>query len=173
MQAFEATGATGGIEHAQLVRLEDLPRMARLGVRASVQPAHLLDDRDTTLRLWGDRADRCFALRSMVDAGVVLALGSDAPVAPLDPWLAMAAAVHRSADEREPWNPAESLTPAEALAASTDGQPTLGVGSRGDVVLLDADPLGAAADSGEAARILRGMPVAATLLAGRLTHSTL
>ena len=173
LQAFEATGATGGIEHAQLVRLEDLPRMARLGVRASVQPAHLLDDRDTTLRLWGDRADRCFALRSMVDAGVVLALGSDAPVAPLDPWLAMAAAVHRSADAREPWNPAESLNPAEALAASTDGQPTLGVGSRGDVVLLDADPLGTAADSGEAARLLRGMPVAATLLAGRRTHSTL
>jgi predicted amidohydrolase YtcJ len=173
LQAFAATGALGGIEHAQLVRLEDLPRMARLGVRASVQPAHLVDDRDTTLQLWGDRADRCFALRSMLDAGVVLALGSDAPVAPLDPWLAMAAAVHRSADDREPWNPAESLTPAEALAASTDGQPTLGVGSRGDVVLLDADPLGGTANSGAAASTLRGMPVAATLLAGRLTHSTL
>ena len=173
LRAFAATGVAGGIEHAQLVRLEDLPRMARLGVRASVQPAHLLDDRDTTLRLWGDRADRCFALRSMLDAGVVLALGSDAPVAPLDPWLAMAAAVHRSADEREPWNAAEAITPAEALVASTDRQATLGVGSRGDVVLLDADPVGAAADSGEAARILGGMPVAATLLAGRLTHSSL
>ena len=171
LQAFAATGAVGGIEHAQLVRLEDLPRMARLGVRASVQPAHLLDDRDTTLRLWGDRADRCFALRSMLDAGVTLALGSDAPVAPLDPWLAMAAAVHRSADGREPWNAAESLTPAQALAASTDGQPTLDVGSPGDLVLLDANPLAPTADSAEAARILRGMPVAATLLAGRLTHS--
>jgi predicted amidohydrolase YtcJ len=104
---------------------------------------------------------------------VVLALGSDAPVAPLDPWLAMAAAVHRSADERAPWNEAESLTPSEALAASTDGQPTLGVGSRGDIVLLDADPLGAAADSAEAARILLGMPVAATFVAGHLTHSGL
>jgi predicted amidohydrolase YtcJ len=170
LQAFAATGAVGGIEHAQLVRLEDLPRMARLGVRASVQPAHLLDDRDTTLQLWGDRADRCFALRSMLDAGVVLALGSDAPVAPLDPWLAMAAAVHRSADDREPWNPAESLTPAEALAASTDGQPTLGEGSRGDMVLLDADPVGAAPDLEEAARILRGMRVAATIVGGRVTH---
>ncbi len=172
LRAFAATGAAGGIEHAQLVRLEDLPRMARLGVRASVQPAHLLDDRDTTLRLWGDRADRCFALRSMLDAGVSLALGSDAPVAPLDPWLAMAAAVHRSADDREPWNPAESLTPAEALAASTDGRSTIGVGSRGDVVLLDANPLPAEPDSAEAAHVLRGMPVAATLLAGRLTHSS-
>lgn len=173
LQAFEATGAAGAIEHAQLVRLEDLPRMARLGVRASVQPAHLLDDRDTTLRLWADRADRCFALRSMVDAGVVLALGSDAPVAPLDPWLAMAAAVHRSADEREAWNPAESLTPAEALASSTDGQATLGIGSRGDVALLDADPRAEVADSGAAARILRTMRVAATLVAGRPTHLAL
>jgi hypothetical protein len=109
----------------------------------------------------------------MLDAGVVLALGSDAPVAPLDPWLAMAAAVHRSADGREPWNPAESLTPAEALAASTDAQRTLSVGSRGDIVLLDADPIAVSTDSAEAARILRSMPVAATLLAGRLTHSTL
>lgn len=173
LRAFAATAAAGGIEHAQLVRLEDLPRMARLGVRASVQPAHLLDDRDTTLRLWGDRADRCFALRSMLQAGVDLALGSDAPVAPLDPWLAMAAAVHRSADDREPWNPAESLTPAQALAASTDRQPTLRVGSRGDVVLLDGNPVAPQADSAAAALLLRGMPVAATLLAGRLTYSSL
>jgi predicted amidohydrolase YtcJ len=173
LQAFEATGARGAIEHAQLVRLEDLPRMARLAVRASVQPAHVLDDRDSTLRLWGDRADRCFALRSMVDAGVVLALGSDAPVATLDPWLAMAAAVHRSADDREPWNPAESLTPAEALASSIDGQPTLGMGSPGDLALLDADPLAQVGDSGEAARILRKMRVAATLVAGRPTYLAL
>jgi predicted amidohydrolase YtcJ len=171
LQAFAATGAAGAVEHAQLVRLDDLPRMARLGVRASVQPAHLLDDRDTTHRLWADRADRCFALRSMTDAGVELALGSDAPVAPLDPWLAMAAAVHRSADDREPWNPAESLTPAQALAASTDGQPTIDVGSRGDVALLNADPLAPQRNSRDAARLLRGMPVAATIVAGRVVHT--
>ena len=41
------------------------------------------------------------------------------------------AAVHRSADEREPWNPAESVTPAEAFAASTDGQPTSASEARG------------------------------------------
>ena len=57
----------------------------------------------------------------MIEAGVRLAMGSDAPVARLDPWLAMAAAVHRSADQREPWNPSESLTPAEALAAAVRG----------------------------------------------------
>jgi hypothetical protein len=48
----------------------------------------------------------------------------------------MAAAVHRSADEQRPWNPAQALT------ASTDGQPTLAAGNRGDVVLVDDDPSG-------------------------------
>jgi predicted amidohydrolase YtcJ len=152
------------------VTLPDITRMGRLGVRASVQPAHLLDDRDVTQQCWPDRADRCFPLRSMIEAGVRLVMGSDAPVASLDPWLAMAAAVHRSADEREPWNPSQSLTTPEALAASTDGQATVAPGSRGDLVILDDDPLKTATDSGAAAAHLRGMRVAATLVAGRATH---
>lgn len=172
LDAFAATGAKGSIEHAQLVRHQDLARMAALGLQASVQPAHLLDDRDVTQICWPDRADRCFPLRSMLAAGIELALGSDAPVAPLDPWLAMAAAVHRSNDDREPWNPAEALTPAQALAASTDGQPTLQVGGPGDLVLLDHDPLAPAPTTKEAADHLRRMGVAATLLSGRPTHLT-
>ena len=72
IDAFETTGTRGSIEHAQLVTTAELHRMARLGVRASVQPAHLLDDRDATMRIWPDRADRCFAFRSMLDAGVEL-----------------------------------------------------------------------------------------------------
>ena len=74
--------------------------MAELGLRASVQPAHLLDDRDLTEPDLGRTASaRCFAFRWMLDDGVELAMGSDAPVSPLDPWLAIAAAVHRSADD--------------------------------------------------------------------------
>jgi len=170
LDAFSATKATGSIEHAQLMRREDILRMAKLRVRASVQPAHLLDDRDVTTHCWPDRADRCFPFQSMIRAGVVLAMGSDAPVAPLDPWLAMAAAVHRSADEREPWNPAEALTAAEALDASTDSQPTIGPGSRGDVVLLDHDPRREVGDSAAIAARLKQIRVAATFLAGRPTH---
>ena len=93
LTAFERTGAIGSIEHAQLIQREDAKRMAAAGIRASVQPAHLVDDRDLTERLWPDKCDRCFALRWLADEGVELALGSDAPVAPLDPWLAVAAAV--------------------------------------------------------------------------------
>jgi predicted amidohydrolase YtcJ len=170
LAAFDATGARGGIEHAQLIRREDIRWMAALGLRASVQPAHLLDDRDVTAVCWADRADRCFPFASLAAAGVELALGSDAPVAALDPWLAMAAAVHRSADDREPWNPGEALTSSQALAASTDAQRTLAVGSRGDVVLLDDDPLRELDTSAAAAAHLTGIRVAATVLAGRPTH---
>ncbi|PXW35910.1 UNVERIFIED_CONTAM: hypothetical protein DES50_101857 [Williamsia faeni] len=173
LSAFEATHARGSIEHAQLIRFEDITRMNALGIRASVQPAHLLDDREVTIKCWPDRTDRCFALRSMLDGGVQLVLGSDAPVSVLDPRLAMAAAVHRGRDGDDPWNPAESLTPAEALAASTDGQPTIRVGNRGDVVLLDEDPLQRTDTTAEAARTLRNLGVAATITAGRITHLAL
>ncbi|MDD9205626.1 amidohydrolase family protein, partial [Georgenia sp. 10Sc9-8] len=173
LDAFARSGAAGSVEHVQLVRPEDVERMALLGVTASVQPAHLLDDRDVTEELWPGRTDRVFVLREMLEAGVHLTLGSDAPVAPLDPWLAMAAAVHRSADDRPPWHPEQHLSPAQALAASTDGWGTLAEGAPGDVALLDADPL-ADADAGSAAAAgrLRGMQVAATVVAGRLTHDT-
>ena len=72
----------------------------------------------------------------------------------------MDAAVRRGGPGDEPWNPDEAISPALALASSTDGQGTLAVGSRGDVVLLDADPLGRPGAVG----------VAATLLAGRPTY---
>jgi predicted amidohydrolase YtcJ len=173
LAAYAETGAIGSIEHAQLVGRDDVRRMAELGVRASVQPAHLLDDRDLTELAWPGRADRCFAFRWMLDDGVELALGSDAPVSPLDPWLAIAAAVHRSADERDPWHGEQALTPAEALAASVDGQPTVGVGSPGDLVLLDADPLAVGTDSAGTATALRDMSVALTAVGGRVVHSTL
>ncbi len=173
LTAYDVTGATGSIEHAQLVRRDAVLAMARLGLRASVQPAHLLDDRDVTELCWPDRAERCFAFRWMIDAGVQLAFGSDAPVSPLDPWLAIAAAVHRSADERPPWHPEQALTAREALAASVDGQGTIHAGMPADLVLLDADPLAPADDTDAQAARLRSMPVALTLAAGEVAHSKL
>jgi cytosine/adenosine deaminase-related metal-dependent hydrolase len=96
-----------------------------------------------------------FPLRWMLDAGVDVVLGSDAPVSPLDPWLAVAAAVHRSGDEREPWHPEQAITAREALAASTDGWGTVAVGHPADLVLLDADPLDGTSDRAHAGA-LRG-----------------
>jgi predicted amidohydrolase YtcJ len=173
LTAYDVTGAQGSIEHAQLVRPDAVPILARLGLRASVQPAHLLDDRDVTELCWPDRAERCFAFRWMADAGVQLAFGSDAPVSPLDPWLAVAAAVHRSADERPPWHPEQALSVREAIAASVDGQSTLHAGMPADLVLLDADPLAPADDTDAQAARLRTMPVALTVVAGDVAHTRL
>ncbi len=169
--SFAESGARGSVEHAQLVRFEDVGRMADLDLSVSAQPAHLLDDRDVTDACWPDRGDRCFALRSMGAAGVDVRLGSDAPVSPLDPWLEIASAVHRSADAREAWHPEQALTVEQALACSTDGATTLAVGSLADVVLLDADPLAVPSDSREASAYLREMRVGATFVAGRLVAS--
>lgn len=170
LAAFADTGARGGIEHVQLTTRDDVRRMAELGVRASVQPAHLLDDRDVTERLWPGRGDRCFPLRWMLDDGVDVVLGSDAPVSPLDPWLAVAAAVHRDLGD-DPWHPEQSITAREALAASTDGLGTVAAGHPGDLVLLAADPLAGADDAAHAARLRSfGDEVLATWVAGRLVH---
>lgn len=162
LDAFAATGARGSIEHAQLVAPTDLPRFAALGIVASVQPEHAIDDRDATDAIWADRATHAFPLRSLVDAGATLALGSDAPVAPLDPWISIAAAVHRTSDERAPWHPEQSLTVEEALAASV--RHGVEPGAPADLVAVDADPLRVDPTS------LRAMPVALTAIAGAVVH---
>jgi predicted amidohydrolase YtcJ len=165
LDAFERVGGGGRVEHAQLLAARDIPRFAELGVEVSVQPEHLLDDRDVTDRYWPGRTQRAYAFRSLLDAGARLRFGSDAPVAPLDPWVTMAAAVSRTRGGREPWHPEQRISVGEALASST--RTTVEVGQPADLVVTEADPF--AVDPDE----LRTMPVAATLLGGRFTHSVL
>ena len=88
--------------------------------------------------------------------------GSDAPVAPLDRWQAIAAAVWRTDDDRADWHPEERVTLDQALEASV--RTSLRPGQSADIVLLGSDPRTADAAG------LRTMPVATTLLGGRLTH---
>lgn len=165
LDAFEAVGCRGSIEHAQLLVTTDYARFGELGVIASVQPEHAMDDRDVAEKFWAGRNDRAFALRSLLAAGATLALGSDAPVAPLDPWITMAAAVGRTRDDREPWHAEQSISIGEALAASV--RTRIVVGQPADIAVLAIDPFRATLDE------LRRMPVSATLLAGRFTHRTL
>jgi hypothetical protein len=168
LQAFARTGAHGSIEHAQLLDDDDVRRFAELGVIASVQPEHALDDRDVADRYWPGRTRRAFPLRALLDAGAVLALGSDAPVAPLDPWVTIAAAVHRSRDQRTAWHPEQEITVREALTASMpQGRgPHLRAGDPADLIVLDDDPVIATPER------LRTMTVAATMIAGHWTHRT-
>ncbi|MGB4779537.1 amidohydrolase, partial [Microbacterium sp.] len=109
LDAFAVTGATGTIEHAQLVAHADIPRFARLGVGASVQPEHAIDDRDLTNTIWAAQSAMAYPLRALADVGANLLFGSDAPVAPLDPWAAIAAAVHRTRDGRSAWRAEQAV----------------------------------------------------------------
>ncbi|NLF03905.1 MAG: amidohydrolase family protein, partial [Actinomycetales bacterium] len=86
LDAYAVSGARGSIEHAQLLSDDDVARLATLDVVASVQPEHAMDDRDVADRHWAGRTGGAFAFGSLARAGVRMAFGSDAPVAPLDPW---------------------------------------------------------------------------------------
>ncbi|WP_144881061.1 amidohydrolase [Microbacterium paraoxydans] len=162
LDAFGASGATGSMEHAQLVRHADLARFARLGVRASVQPQHAVDDRDLVEHHWAEQTAIGYPLASLLSAGAEVRFGSDAPVAPLDPWHAIAAAVWRTDDDRAAWHPEERVTLDQALEASV--RTSLRPGQGADIVILGSDPRTADATG------LRTMPVTTTLLGGRLTH---
>ena len=167
LDAFERIGCGGRIEHAQLLIDTDIDRFAHLGVTASMQPEQAMDDRDVADRYWQGRTRRAFALRALLDSGALLALGSDAPVAPLDPWVTAAAAIGRAKDGRDPWHPEQRITNTEALAASARGRTRVAPGDVADLVVTDLDPVSAAHDE------LRTMPVAATMIAGYFTYNTL
>lgn len=165
LDVFEATDAAGAIEHAQLVRPDDVERMAVLEVIASVQPEHAMDDRDAVDELWGSMANRAFPFADLLDAGVQMQFGSDAPVTDLNPWHAIAAAVSRSRDGRSSWRPEQCIDVESALEASCRSR--LAIGQPADLMALDVDPL--ECDPKD----LRTMTSALTLVAGRVTHSSL
>ena len=113
------------IEHAQHLRLGDIPRFARARVIASMQPYHAADDgRWAEKRIGRKRLRGTYAFRSLVDAGVMLAFGSDWTVAPLDPMQGIAAAVTRQTlDGKNPggWIPEQKISVEEAVRAYTVG----------------------------------------------------
>jgi predicted amidohydrolase YtcJ len=78
----------------------DLERFARVGLVASVQREQAMGDRNVADRHWAGRTNRAFAFSSLYEAGATLRFGSKAPVAPLDRWFAIAAAVSDAAKPR-------------------------------------------------------------------------
>jgi predicted amidohydrolase YtcJ len=163
LQALQTAGVGASLEHAQLLRTEDLPLFRSGGVVASIQPAHLVDDAPLVDDLWRHTTSLPYAVRSLVSAGATIVLGSDAPVSPLDPWVSIAAAVHRTVGVDPPWRAGEAVDLELALVAS--GARRVAVGDRADLVVVDAPDLAAlsAAD-------LAQVPVHATFLAGQCVH---
>jgi len=141
------------IEHAQHMAARDFKRFAELGVIASVQPYHAIDDgRFAEKRIGAERIKTTYAFRTFLDNGARLALGTDWTVAPLDPMQTLYAAVTRATlDGKNPngWVPEQKLTVAEAIEAYTAGSAyaefqekdkgTITAGKLADVVLLSDD----------------------------------
>jgi Predicted metal-dependent hydrolase with the TIM-barrel fold len=141
------------IEHCQTLHPDDLPRFARLGVIASMQPIHCTADMEMADQLWGRRCANAYAWRSLLNAGATLAFGSDAPVEPLNPWLGVHAAVTRQRPDGTPdggWHPEQRLTVEEAVrgfchgcavaAGATVEQGMIATGMLADLAVLSADP---------------------------------
>ena len=113
------------IEHAQHLAPADIPRFAKLHVIASMQPYHAIDDgRWADRRIGPERVKTTYAFRSLLDAGAVLAFGSDWFVAPMNPLVGIyAAATRRTLDGKQPngWVPQQKISVAEAVHAYTMG----------------------------------------------------
>jgi hypothetical protein len=140
------------LEHVQHSHPQDLRRLGELGLVASVQPIHLVDDMGLVERAIGDRAQGTYAFRTLLDSGAVLALGSDCPVASPNPFWGIHAAVTRQRRDGTPpggWYPEQRLTVAEAVAGYTLGPAyasgqldrlgSLSPGKLADLVVLDRD----------------------------------
>ena len=141
------------IEHAQHLRLEDIPRFAGNRIIASMQPYHAIDDgRWAEKRIGKERAKTTYAFRSLLDAGVTLAFGTDWTVAPLDPMLTIYAAVtRRTLDGKNPkgWVPEQKISVEETVRAYTLGSAyaefqeqvkgTITPGKLADIVILSHD----------------------------------
>lgn len=166
------------IEHAQHVAGKDFARFASLGVIAAVQPYHAIDDgRWAERRIGPERVKTTYAFRSFLDAGARLAFGSDWPVAPLSPLLAIYAAVTRATtDGKYPggWVPEQKVTVEEALHAYTAGSAyaefqdaqkgMLAPGMLADVVILGGDILTMAPEG------IKDVQVRATIVGGRVVY---
>lgn len=129
LDLFEECGVVPGdrIEHVQLLSDEDVPRLARLGLVASMQPVHVRDDEELALQLPEGRT--YYRLADLHACGTRLEFGSDAPVADPSPWLGLQAAVHGH------FLSSQRLPAAVALAAYTLGE------FSEDYVVVDRDPL--------------------------------
>ena len=180
--AIEAAGPGLGllrprIEHLQIIQPSDLPRLARAGVVASMQPVHATADSLWVPARLGEGTDRlrgAYAWRSVAAAGAVLAFGSDFPVEDPDPRAGLhAAEVRRGADGR-PFSPQERLGRREALMAFTVGVAHAGFaearrgmlreGFEADLTLFGEDVMRVDAEE------VPGLPVTHTVVGGEVVH---
>ena len=142
------------IEHVQVLHPDDAPRLAQLNVVASMQPIHATSDMLMADQFWGERSHLAYAMKTQLDFGAPLALGSDAPVESPNPFWGLHAAVTRRRADDSPsadgWYPEQKLTMAQAFAGYTLGPAyaaymedrlgRLAPNHLADLIVLEKDP---------------------------------
>jgi hypothetical protein len=185
LDAFEKAARANGardrrfrIEHAQVVRKADLARYRALGVTASIQPSHCIDDmRWAEKRIGAARARDAYNFRSFLEAGIPVAFGTDWFVEPLDPRLGLYAAVTRELPQGGPpggWFPEEKIPLEDALDLYTRGSAhaefaeaskgTLEPGKLADAAVFGADLFSVRP------RDILSTPVDLTIVGGRVVY---
>jgi predicted amidohydrolase YtcJ len=185
LDAFEKAAAANGprdrrfrIEHAQVVRKQDLPRYRALNVVASIQPSHCIDDmRWAEKRIGAARCRDAYNFRSFTAAGIPVAFGTDWSVEPLDPRLGLYAAVTREYPQGGPaggWFPEEKIGLEDAIDLYTRGSAfaefaekdkgTLEVGKLADLAVFAADLFAVEP------RAILATPVDLTVVGGRVVY---
>ncbi|HEV8255186.1 MAG TPA: amidohydrolase, partial [Vicinamibacteria bacterium] len=166
------------IEHAQVLDPRDIPRFARLGIIASMQPPHAVEDKAWAQdRLGPERVRGAYAWRSLREAGARLVFSSDLPGSDYDIFYGLHSAITRRGKDLQPpggWHPEQTMTPEEALRGYTtwaayaafveDRTGVLAPGHWADITILDVDPLEA-----DAEKLLHGH-VLATIVAGKVVY---
>lgn len=156
LDALEASprpsfGARHRIEHLQLIQRKDIARLKKMNIVASMQPSHCPSDIEMIRKYWGARGSNAYIFKTLIDACVPLAFGSDCPIEPLDPLGGIAAAVRRARQgKRDIFYPKQRITAAQALYNFTAGaayaagmEHTRGCllpGYLADYVILSEDP---------------------------------
>ena len=142
------------IEHVQVIHPDDAARLARLNVIASMQPIHATSDMLMADQFWGERSRLAYAMKTQLDFGAHIALGSDAPVESPNPFWGLHAAVTRRRADGSPsaegWYPEQKLTIAQAwegyslgpayAAGMEDRLGRLAPNHLADLIVLEQDP---------------------------------
>ncbi|PYQ14066.1 MAG: amidohydrolase [Acidobacteria bacterium] len=171
------------IEHAQVLHPEDVPRFARLGVIASMEPPHCVEDKAwAEARLGPVRVKGAYAWRTLRKAGARLAFNSDLTGSDHDIFYGLHSAITRRDRSGEPaggWHPEQRMTPEEAVrgyttwnayVASWDKESgVLAPGRWADITVMDIDPLVVGATDPD--RLLHGS-ILATIVAGKVAYVT-
>ncbi|MGH3088912.1 MAG: amidohydrolase family protein, partial [Rubrobacteraceae bacterium] len=161
---------------AQVVALSDIPRFAKVGVIASIQPTHATSDMPwAEARVGPKRIEGAYAWRRLLSAGARLSGGSDFPVESHRPLLGFYAAIARKDVSGNPpggWRPRENLTRKEALALFTTGaahaafeedrRGRIAVGYEADLTIFASDPMSAPEGT------IPSIPVVMTVVGGKV-----